>query len=267
MNAERRSAGRPLWLRLAGWSAALLVAGLLLAFLVLIVKPLLDAHDLVRRAKADCPPEEFQAAVAELGGPGETARKLGLYCRTSRRIAPEREWAAWLLGGCGPEAAPHLLALLDDEDPAVRIAAISGLGRLRERRAVELLVGFLGGSDEALRVASARALGRIGDPRATGPLVALLSVREVAVRGAAAQALGRLGDAGAVEPLAAALGDWSLLVRESAAVSLGMLADRRAIPALEKLSAREGQTSAGQEARAALEKIRAAAPGASDSER
>ena len=111
-------------------------------------------------------------------------------------------------------------------------------------------------------MASARALGRIGDPRATGPLVALLSVREVAVRGAVAQALGRLGDAGAVEPLAAALGDWSLLVRESAAVSLGVLGDQRAVPALEKLSAREGQSSAGQEARAALEKIRAAKRGA-----
>jgi hypothetical protein len=249
---------RPRWRGLLGWAAALAVLVAVIAFFALAVKPVLDVHEAVLRVQGNCTTEEFDAAVAGLGGPARAAGKLGLYCRAPRRAAPEREWAAWLLAHCGAKAVPHLLRLASDDDPDVRVAAMSGLGSLRDPRAVEPLLAALGSPHEAIRVTAARALGKIGDARAAAPLVAALKAREVAVRAAAAAALGRLADARAVAPLIAALGDESLLVREAAARALGGLADERAVPALEALAAREGASSAAAAAREAVEKLRAA---------
>jgi HEAT repeat protein len=208
------------WRRSLPWLGAILLLGLGAAGFGLVVKPLLDAHEAALQVRANCTSEDFRAAVDKLGGPAAAAGTLGLYCRTSRKIAPEREWAAWLLGACGPEAAEPLLALLADEDAAVQVAAISGLGRLREPRAIEPLIAILAGSDERLRTTAARTLGRIGDPRAREPLIVALKAPEVTVRAAAATALGRLGDPGAVGRLTGALEDESLLVREAAKKAL-----------------------------------------------
>jgi HEAT repeat protein len=249
------------WRRFLPWLGALVLLGLAAAFFGGVVKPLLDVHEAALYVRDNCTSEGFRKALAGLGGPRKAARKIGLYCGTSRKIAPEREWATYLLGDCGPEAVPRLLPLVGDEDAAVRVAAISSLGHLKERRAVDPLIVALCGSDEAVRVSAARALGRIGDSRAVGPLAAQLGAREVAVRSAAAGALGRTGGAGAVDPLVAALRDESLLVRETAARSLGALADARALPALEALAAKEGSGSAGAAAREAIEKIRASQEG------
>jgi HEAT repeat protein len=86
-----------------------------------------------------------------------------------------RSEAAFRLGGIGnPEAAEHLLPLLQDENARVKSGAAYALGNMKEKRAVEQLLTLLRDPDQGVRVASITALGRIGDARAIEPISFLL---------------------------------------------------------------------------------------------
>jgi HEAT repeat protein len=188
----------------------------------------------------------FERAVADLG-----ARRVW------RRAA-----AAYRLGDMGcAEAAPALLAALDDGKREVRAAAAHSLGRLRVVEAalplVEAVVigrvpnGVAGGAlvelgaaavpelrriaanhDERVRTVAVTLLGLVGDPRDSAAVVAALADESADVRRAAATSLARIGTAGSEPPLRAALDDPMHFVRAAAATALGALGSRAALPRL-----------------------------------
>ncbi len=100
---------------------------------------------------------------------------------------------AELLGGCGPEATPALIALLGAPDPALRLAVRRALTVIGRPVVVEL-IGRLADSEPTVRAAAALALGAIQDRRALSRLEQRLSDPEPSVRNAVALALAGFGD-------------------------------------------------------------------------
>ena len=151
-------------------------------------------------------------------------------------------------------------AALNDDDPHVRSRAVLLLGRVKNRRARELLVTAMDDEDLTVRNRVTFALCRhgaveplvamtkdeeydvrrcayeqledINDPLAVMPLIKALKHQDYGVRRTAATALGRLRDSQAVEPLIAALEDEDNGVRYDAVKSLASIGDRRVVEAL-----------------------------------
>jgi HEAT repeat protein len=147
--------------------------------------------------------------------------------------------------------------------------AVRALGRIRDERAVPLLIGILASDHVHAAQEAAEALGYIGDPRAILPLIntfrhhwdgeeketittwqeasrALAAIGEVAfaplisalqdrnstVRSGAIDALGQLKDTQAVDPLVRMLQDEDWQVRSDTAEALGNIGDQQAIEPL-----------------------------------
>jgi HEAT repeat protein len=98
-----------------------------------------------------------------------------------------------------PAAVPHLVALLEHQDPNVGQAAIDALAQLRATVAVGSLVKALD-RDPWLRFSAVDALGEIGDAQAVGPLVGLLE--DESIRLGVIEALGKIGSPEALGALA-----------------------------------------------------------------
>lgn len=119
-------------------------------------------------------------------------------------------------------AARAFADVLDDEQPELRMAAATGLGRVGDPSVTEALVARLKDPDARVRTRSATACGRIGDPRAVEALEELMeSEPEIGARRAAAEALGDIGTEGSLQVLLGAAGDESESVRRVIADSLG----------------------------------------------
>jgi cyclophilin family peptidyl-prolyl cis-trans isomerase/HEAT repeat protein len=141
------------------------------------------------------------------------AVRLGLYALV--RLGSYDQLAATVLDGNGraisrwwpvayalqrvqdPRASAALLALVPGTGQATtRAFAVRGLGLLKERKAVDLLLPMIAADREpmSVRVQAIRALAAIGDARAAAPLVKLLSAPNVSpnLRLEAVAALGPL---------------------------------------------------------------------------
>jgi len=130
--------------------------------------------DLVRALRSEDPTARLHAAQA-LGKSGNSAVAPALLRELADKDPYARTAAAEALG-CVLEKAPpdlaarnaaykSLAALLRDSDVSVRYQAIDAFSRLRERRAVPLLIKVLNGDgDESVRGHAAFALGEIADP-------------------------------------------------------------------------------------------------------
>ena len=119
-------------------------------------------------------------------------------------------------------AARAFAEVLDDDQPELRMAAATGLGRIGDPSVTSALVDRLDDTDSRVRARSAVACGRIGDPRAVEPLEARLEDdRNVAVRKAAAEALGEIKTEGALKVLLSNADDPDESVRRVIADSLG----------------------------------------------
>ncbi len=81
----------------------------------------------------------------------------------------------------------------------VGATAAEELGRLRDPRALEPLIGALRGSSPEVRKAAAGALGKLGDKRAVEPLLDILGYPSDETF--AADALAKLRDPRAIGPL------------------------------------------------------------------
>ena len=118
----------------------------------------------------------------------------------------------------------------------VRKAAITALGKYKDRRSVDALIRVL--QDESgyksIRAEAAAALGALLDERASAPLLAALDDRNAEVRAKAVAALGAIKDAKA---------DWKLIslvqdglqdtaVRAASVAALGAIGDRSVEPQL-----------------------------------
>ena len=154
-----------------------------------------------------------------------------------------RDSAAKVLAKLGNAAFESVIASLRDEHGKVRLASVSALGDLGDKRAVEPLIACLRDRDKYARSAAAAALGKLGDKRGVEPLIGYLKDHDEDARRSAVYALGDLGDHRALNPLIVCLKDESGSVREAAAASLARLGDMRAL--LERLSDWNTKESAG----------------------
>jgi HEAT repeat protein len=224
-------------------------------------------------------PAEDQAVLADVLGRysrmlrGEDEARIAAHFRGSTAfrqavgdLGARRVWrraaAAYRLGDMGcAEAAPALLAALDDRKREVRAAAAHSLGRLQVIEAGPALVGAvvtgrvpngvagealvdLGAAavpqlrriatyaDEQVRTVAVTLLGLVGDPRDSPAAVAALADESADVRRAAATSLARIGAAGSEPGLRAALDDPMHFVRAASATALGALGSRAALPRL-----------------------------------
>jgi HEAT repeat protein len=185
----------------------------------------------------------------------------------SSRNARARALAAEALGDAPDERADEakiaLRTLADDTSRDVRAAALSSLGRLRDRGALELVLARFDDGDATVRQVAVMAAGEIGDPRAMHALRAALrdprpelrfqAVASLAtlapddavsalaervddedpeVRAHLADALGALERPEAAAPLARLLKDTVPAVRQGAAIGLARLGDARGVPEL-----------------------------------
>lgn len=146
----------------------------------------------------------------------------------------EAEPAAPTQGRGSDTAVPALLTVVNDENAAVRLAAVRALGQLADPRAIDALVQTLRtDTDAGVREAAAEALGEIDSPRAVPGLIAALGAEKAtAVRAKIAWALGEIDDPRAVEALGAAVRDPEAEVKREAVWALGELESRSAVPML-----------------------------------
>jgi HEAT repeat protein len=224
-----------------------------------------------------------QAVLAEVLGRysrklrGEAKGRIAAYFRDSAALAAARRdlrarrtWrraaAAYRLGDMGcEEAAPELLAALEDPERDVRAAAARSLGRLGVTAAalplVEVLVsrrvpnGVAGGAllelgaeirpelatiaahpDPPVRATAITLLGLVGDSGDAPIAAKALGDPAADVRRAAAEALGRIGTFDDEAALRAALYDRMHFVRAEAASALGVIDAPQALPQLVEIA-------------------------------
>jgi HEAT repeat protein len=123
--------------------------------------------------------------------------------RLSSTEAEERRDALMHLGNLKrPDASRAAAVALNDENPAVRVAAAHAIVSLPGAEGANLLSPLLKDKNEFVRREAAFALGESRSRTATTILVDLiLHDKKASVRGAAAVALGQIGDEGALSAL------------------------------------------------------------------
>lgn len=109
----------------------------------------------------------------------------------------------------GAASRDEIVAKLEDQDAAVRLAAVRAyLGSTAAQADARPLLPRLNDPEERIRLATIQALGALGDPRAVAPLAAIVrSPRASGERGLALDALARIPDDESVSALIAALAD------------------------------------------------------------
>ena len=76
-----------------------------------------------------------------------------------------------------PRGLAALMALAREPHPYTRAFAVKGLGALKDRTAVPVLVPLVSGPDRAVAIEAIRALGRIGDPAGGTPMLKIIQDR------------------------------------------------------------------------------------------
>ncbi len=130
----------------------------------------------------------------------------------------------------GADSVKPLIAVVRNwkNQPAdLRVVCVDILGRIKDKKAVPVIIDVLNEKKMTMRCNAARALGNIGDKRAAPALIRLLGDHEWQVRFYAVEALGKIGDKDASKPLAnLLLIDSSQRVRFAAIEGLAALDSR-----------------------------------------
>jgi cyclophilin family peptidyl-prolyl cis-trans isomerase/HEAT repeat protein len=157
---------------------------------------------------------------------------------------PLTEWwpVAFALERIGePRAAPALLTLARSKGLYTRGFAVKGLGTLKERQAVPLLVQMLEAVDRepSLVAEAARALGKIADPQSRPALARLSTNFKVSpmIRAEAVTALGEIPETETLNALLNVLADRSPTVRAAALTALSKRDPETLLRALSSLDA------------------------------
>ncbi len=93
----------------------------------------------------------------------------------------------------GPKALDRIGPLVKDPSAGVRLAVVRAVSRIKDRRAVTLLLMALRDKDPQVRLAAVIGLGKSADPRARDQLVHMLDDRDPVIRRASRAALTRMG--------------------------------------------------------------------------
>jgi hypothetical protein len=258
------------WRPILLWTAGILLVLGLAWFIGAVVVPVWQ----VRAAVVECGQQNYPAEegyVDPLGGQASAARKLALYLRMPDAIATRKELALGIMGYCGSEATPYLIDFLRrEQDVDLCLKAVLALGRTKDPRAIEPLIGALDSPTEEVRCAAALGLAWSGDERAIRALVTAMDdevsprVRCHAVESLRMLEVGVLSAASAtsaVELCIKGLGDRDASVRSAAVYSLEHLGDPRAIPALESLALRESDEQVKEDINSTIDSIRAKSSG------
>jgi HEAT repeat protein len=120
----------------------------------------------------------------------------------------------------GSTVTELLIEQLKADDPEMRGAAVTALGRIRDKRAIPELTRLLG-TDPELTIPIIAALTFIRDPAAMDPLFSLLGTTDAAVRRAAVSALNALGVPEMVKRVVPLLKDSNPGIREAAVCIAG----------------------------------------------
>ncbi len=161
-----------------------------------------DAPAEVRRGIEGLYSEDERArerAARQLGGLGEKATPavpflIGLLneddFHLGTEISPGQEAIGALVKIGKPAVLPLIAVTADSKaDPVARQLAANILGAIKDKRAVEPLIGVLGDQSTRLRMSAITALKQIGDPRAVEPLIERLKDRDSDISHAAALSL------------------------------------------------------------------------------
>jgi HEAT repeat protein len=122
----------------------------------------------------------------------------------------------------GEEIKAKILKLFRDRDPSVRIAAIQALAS-RDDLAPAFFLGLLDDPNPAIRLAALRFLGRVHHEQVADALLPALSDEDATVREATAAALGSIRNLCAVESLVVSLIDEARSVRQAAELALDQI--------------------------------------------
>lgn len=163
---------------------------------------------------AFAPPSPAEAAAMAVNEFSADDRQLGILLLAN---------APW--GGADVYVRLYRLGL-DDEDAAVRTAAVRAIGLHGLPDDAERLATMLDDPDRLVRWEAARSLQRLHNPVAVGPLLSKTSESnedEVPVRAAAATALGQYAEQRVLDALILALDDPDLTVNAAARDSLETL--------------------------------------------
>lgn len=186
----------------------------------------------------------IEFARSDLKNVNDPAAVLELIEGLGHRYSEVRAYCAMALGNIGDKrAVPALCKNLKAPGFSGSCAA-KALGKIRDGRAIEPLIGALGNYEKTVRAAAATALGAIGNTLAVSALKASTKDEEYQVRVGAIEAL---GDIAANNPDALERREiidfLTLLLEEdnmSAAIALGEIGDISAVPALAAAAKKRG---------------------------
>ncbi len=154
-------------------------------------------------------------ALGELGDPRATEPLI----RALRDRDILRTEVAVSLGQMGVPAVEVLIQAM--ADPEIRWGAVTALGAIGDKRAIEHIINVCTSVDSLLRGAAVIALGRIGGNRAVETLIYVAEKEEgFGIRRFAIEALGEIGGASAREALVRATKHPDASTREAAEEAL-----------------------------------------------
>jgi cyclophilin family peptidyl-prolyl cis-trans isomerase/HEAT repeat protein len=136
-------------------------------------------------------------------------------------------------------ASPALQLLARDANPYTRAFAVKGLGALKERAALGILVPLVTSADAGVQIEAIRALGKIADAGSAAPLIALVQRRDTPppVRLEAVTALGAIRAPAVADVMIDLLGDRDPLIRAAALKSAAAAAPEDFVTILSSLDA------------------------------
>jgi HEAT repeat protein len=129
-------------------------------------------------------------------------------------------------------AVPPLAALLESQNPAVKLNTLWTLRLINDPRPVGAIIPLLEDRNYDVRIQAIRTLGVLGEYPVVARLIETLSDENWQIRMESSTALGRIKNKQAVQPLIECLEDRDWRVRYRAIISLGMLKNKRAIAPL-----------------------------------
>ncbi len=214
------------------------------AVLILARMGMPEYADAVARALRDESPVVAMIAARSIFRPGHEEHFPAVLEHLPRFTGWSRSFLASLLAGGGPDAAPHLRAILENprERPLVRAVAADALRGLNDLESVPVALRLLSGfeRDRELVVACLRLLERLGHHEHLRVVRPLVDSGDPVVRAASVSAVGSLGARSEVAILQSKLDDDSFWVSLEAARGLRALGEAAT---LERVAAAGGPSA------------------------